>query len=274
MIVPMAAPPVALTIAGSDCSGGAGLQADLKTFSALGVHGLTAVTAVVAETPHTVHGVYPVDPTMLQEQLRILLDTYPIAAIKTGMLGTAPHVVAVAELLAGREIPLVIDPVMVASSGDLLVPPDAVGAYRERLLPLATLVTPNLPEAHEFSDGTAEPTAQSLAQQLGCAVLLTGGHNVHAESAIDVLCDVETIREYRSPWVTISSSHGSGCTLSAAITANLAHGMDLPSAVECAKEFITRALRESYAWTTREGEGEIRALNQLPVAFFGDRDSK
>ncbi len=125
-------PAVALTIAGSDCSAGAGLQADLKTFSACGVHGLTAVTSIVAETPLVVESVDPVDPTALQDQVRLLLDSYPIDAIKTGMLGSKRHVVAVAELLSDHSAPLVVDPVMVASTGASLLEPDAVAAYRDR----------------------------------------------------------------------------------------------------------------------------------------------
>jgi hydroxymethylpyrimidine/phosphomethylpyrimidine kinase len=261
-------PPVALTIAGSDCCSGAGLQADLKTFSAFGVHGLTAVTSVVAETPLAVHEIYPLSPAALQEQVRILLDAYPVAAVKTGMLGSKLHVVAVAEILENRALPLVVDPVMVSSTGDLLLPPDAVAAYRDRLCPLASLITPNLPEARALARHDDEPTAESLAKLLGCAVLLTGGHQAKRGEAVDVLCEAGAIREYRTPWVETASSHGTGCTLSAAITANLARGENLPAAVAIAKGFVTRALRESYAWSHPRSGEEIRAINQLPQATF------
>lgn len=266
------APPVALTIAGSDCCGGAGLQADLKTFSAFGVHGLTAVTSVVAETPLAVHGVYTLSPAALQQQVRVLLETYPVAAVKTGMLGAAPHVVAVAELLADFALPLVVDPVMVASSGDLLLAPDAVGAYRERLIPLATVITPNLPEARALSKRRDEPTAASLHEELGCAVLLTGGHAAQDGECVDVFCGRDgELREFRGPWIEVPSSHGTGCTLSAAIVANLARGEDLRSAIALAREFLTRALRDSYAWDHAGTPQKIRAINQLPASTFPQR---
>ena len=262
----MASFPVALTIAGSDCCGGAGLQADLKTFSAHGVHGLTAVTSVVAETPRAVQGIYPLSPAALQEQLRILLEAYPVAAIKTGMLGSAPHVVAVAEILASHNVPLVVDPVMVSSSGTPLLAAEGVAAYRETLLPLATVITPNLPEAGILQGGKGPPTARALAELFGCAVLLTGGHAADEQSARDILWHEGAATEFSGEWIEISSSHGTGCTLSAALTANLALGKPLLAAVEGAKAFVTRALRESYAWI--QSGREIRALNQLPAVFF------
>lgn len=263
----MSPPPVALTIAGSDCCCGAGIQADLKTFSAFGVHGVTAVTAVVAETPHLVLEIHPVPPATLQAQLRLLLETYPVAAIKTGMLGSSLHVVAVAELLEERGIPLVVDPILLSSTGHTLSAPEVLSAYRDRLLPLATVVTPNLAEAQKLSEDPHEVDAMLLAQQLNCAVLLTGGHQEEAPAAIDTLCDVETIREFRAPWVKIKSAHGTGCTLSAAITANLARGENLATSIAIAKAFVTRALQESYHWDHAES-GELRALNQLPPSFF------
>ncbi len=270
----MSAPPVALTIAGSDCCAGAGLQADLKTFSAFGVHGLSAVTSVVAETPLAVHGIYPLSPAALQQQMRILLEAYPVSAIKTGMLGSAPHVVAVAELLAGRSIPLVVDPVMVASSGDVLLSPDAVSAYRSRLIPLATVMTPNLHEAQQLLESSAAPSAAALAEKFGCAVLLTGGHGADRHLAADVLvCDGSETR-FESPWIEVASSHGTGCTLSAAIAAGLARGDSLSDAIRAAKAFITRALRESYGWESAAGQDEVRALNQLPASPFRPGQTK
>lgn len=273
MLVRMDSPPVALTIAGSDCCAGAGLQADLKTFSAHGVHGLTAVTSVVAETPRAVHAIYPLSPAALQEQLRILLECYPVSAIKTGMLGSAPQVVAVAEILASHQLPLVVDPVMVASSGAALLAPEAVTAYREALLPLATVITPNLPEAAVLQGGEEPPTARSLAALFGCAVLLTGGHAAAESRAQDVLWHEGVATEFAGEWIEISSSHGTGCTLSAALAANLALGRTLPTAVARAKAFVTRALRDSYAW--EQSGAEIRALNQLPAVFFDpEKESK
>ncbi|MGE9267437.1 MAG: bifunctional hydroxymethylpyrimidine kinase/phosphomethylpyrimidine kinase, partial [Verrucomicrobiales bacterium] len=139
--------PFALTIAGSDCSAGAGIQADLKSMTALGIHALTALTCVVSETPEIVTDIHPVPPVSLQKQVSLLLKSYPVAAIKTGMLFSKAHIVAVTELLAQHEAPLVIDPVMVASTGDPLLEENAVEALIERLLPLAAVITPNLPEA-------------------------------------------------------------------------------------------------------------------------------
>lgn len=269
----MSSPPVALTIAGSDCCGGAGIQADLKTFSAFGVHGLTAVTSVVAETPHLVAEIYPVPPATLQAQLQLLLDSYPIAAVKTGMLGSALHVVAVAELLEGRNLPLVVDPVLVASSGHTLSSNDVLRVYRERLLPLATIATPNIPEAAALCPAARSDDALALAQDLGCAVLITGGHRESETEAIDLFSDRASTREFRGPWVRIASAHGTGCTLSAAIAAGLARGEELPDAIDTAKRFVTRALREAYEFHA-PGAAELTAINQLPGSFFPESDSK
>jgi len=240
--------PVVLTIAGSDCSAGAGIQADLKTFHALGCFGLTAVTAVVAETPRRVRSVHPVPPPILQDQLELLLEGYPIAAIKTGMLVSKPHLVAVTEILARHPgIPLVVDPVMVASSGDPLLESDAVAAYLDRLLPLATLITPNLDEAAILakqpisSEAGLEEAARGLHLALGTAVLLKGGHLEGADCA-DLLWDRDGPRWLRGPRLDTPASHGTGCTLSAAIAARLAHGASTAEAVAAGKAFITRAL--------------------------------
>lgn len=269
----MPAPPVALTIAGSDSCGGAGIQADLKTFSAFGVHGLTAVTAVVAESPRQVRGIYPVTTAALREQVEVVFAAYPIAAIKTGMLGSPAHVVAVADLLEGCGIPIVVDPVMVASTGDALASRDVIDAYRSRLFPLASLITPNLPEARALL-GSEEPTAPLLTKALGCPVLLKGGHQTETPEAVDVFADPTIVQEFRSPWVSLPSAHGTGCTYAAAITAGLALGKDLLESIGTAKEFILRALSESYCWHHEEELEATYALNQLPSAFFGSPPTK
>ena len=268
------APPLVLTIAGSDCSAGAGLQADLKTFSTLGVHGLTAVTCVVAETPLTVQDIQTVEPATLQQQLRLLLDTYPVSAVKTGLLGSVLHVVAVSELLAGRSIPIVVDPVMVASTGDPLLDSEAVTAYRHRLLPLAALVTPNLMEARQLLELRAKDAgippreaAEALAERFGCSALVTGGDDAHSAEAVDWLRHDGQTTPCAAPRVGIRNAHGTGCTLSAAIAARLAAGRSLPEAVTDAKRFLSRTLDTSYAWTSPSGE-EIRAINQLPHPPF------
>jgi hydroxymethylpyrimidine/phosphomethylpyrimidine kinase len=231
-------PPVALTIAGSDCSAGAGLQADLKTFQHFGVFGLTAVTCVVAETPNIVRSIHAVPPAILQDQLRVLLEAFPIAAIKTGMLFSKAHIVAVTEILqAYPGIPLVIDPVMIASTGDPLLEENAVAAYKERLFPLATVITPNLDEAEVlWGDGPVrdeaaiERAARELSARHGCAVLLKGGH-LGAPECADLLVDHDLPVWFRSPRIDTAASHGTGCTLSAAIAAHLALGKDLHDAV-------------------------------------------
>ncbi len=258
----MNAPPVALTIAGSDCSAGAGLQADLKTFHHFGVHGLTAATCVVAETPNEVRSIHAIPPAILQDQIEILLASYPVAAIKTGMLFSKPHVVAVTEILARHpDIPLVVDPVMIASTGDPLLERDAIDAYRDRLLPLADLITPNLDEAAELdgaslaSEADIEAAAARLAERFATSVLLKGGH-LPGPACGDCLFDGKDGRWFRSPRIDTPASHGTGCTLSAAITSGLAMGSPMPEAVGKAKDFLNLALFRSLEW------GEIAMLNQ------------
>jgi len=258
-------PPVALTVAGSDCSAGAGLQADLKTFSALGVYGLTAVTCVVAEIPGKVSHIQPVDPHVIEEQLVLLLKAFPVAAIKTGMLWSAPTIRLVATVL--NSLPpahrpwLVVDPVMVATSGDALVQNDAVAAYRELLFPLADLITPNLDEAatllgHPVNCHADLPAAaKTLMESLGAPVLIKGGH-LHGEKAIDVFQPREgPSQSFSGPFFHGVATHGTGCTLSAAITAGLASGLTPPEAIAAAKTFISNALRTLCRWNN------IDALN-------------
>ncbi len=258
----MPTPPVALTIAGSDCSAGAGLQADLKTFHHFGVHGLTAATCVVAETPDEVRSIHAIPLAVLQDQVEILLESYPVAAIKTGMLFSKPHVVAVSEILTRHpDIPLVVDPVMIASTGDPLLERDAIDAYHTRLLPLADLITPNLDEAaeldgHELGDEPGiEAAARRMADRFDTAVLLKGGHLPGRECG-DYLVDRGEGRWFRSPRIDTPASHGTGCTLSAAIAAGLALGRSTVEAVEAAKEFLNHSLRDALAW------GELAMLNQ------------
>jgi hydroxymethylpyrimidine/phosphomethylpyrimidine kinase len=258
-------PPVALSIAGSDCSAGAGLQADLKTFQHHGVFGLTAVTCVVAETPAVVRSVHAVPPAILQDQLRVLLEAFPVAAIKTGMLFSKAHIVAVTEILsAHRGIPLVIDPVMIASTGDPLLEENAIAAYKERLFPLATVITPNLDEAEVLWGGPVrdeaamERAASDLSARHGCAVLLKGGH-LGQEICADLLWEDGLPEWHRAARVEGAASHGTGCTLSAAIAARLAKGEDLHDAVAGAKAYLGEALARSLAW------GGIAALNQGTV---------
>lgn len=251
--------PVALTIAGSDNSAGAGIQADLKTFGAFGVYGLTAVTCVVSEIPGKVEMVHAVTPALLRSQIRILFEAYPIVAVKTGMLYSRALLRVVSEELADRlgMFHLVVDPVMVASSGDPLLKKDAVRAYEEELLPLADVITPNLDEAAVLlgrkikTRRAMTAAAAELRDHYGAAVLLKGGH-LRGRDAVDVLCDRRGMREFSLRRLSGCETHGSGCTLSAAVAAGLARGQSLPAAVEGAKKFLHRAIARPFVWQRRK----------------------
>lgn len=257
--------PVALTIAGSDSSAGAGIQADLKTFSALGVYGLTVVTCVVAETPGKVLRIEPVNPQMVREQAEIVLDSFPVAAIKTGLLYSAELISTIATVLTAAKqsrIPLVVDPVMIATSGDRLLQDDAIALYEKELFPGALLITPNLDEAGaligrriEHRDAMYEAGA-ALADRYGTAVLLKGGH-LSGDDALDLFFDGKTVTEFHAPFVRGVSTHGTGCTYSAAITAGLATGLALEAAIGNAKKFVTESIRNHFAWNS------IQALNHF-----------
>lgn len=256
--------PVALSVAGSDCSAGAGIQADLKTFQHFHVHGLTAVTCVVSETARVVQAVHPVPVDVVTGQVSLLLDSFPVAAMKTGMLFSAAHVAALADLLESRPSPaLVVDPVMIASTGDALLEDEAVRIYQERLLPLARVITPNLPEAERLLDtavpdeAAMESAARELARRYRTAVLLKGGH-LENDDCLDLLFDGGEVHRFRSPRIDVAGSHGTGCTLSAAVTAGLACGQSLAQAVAGAKDFLNRALQNSYCL----GPQGIHALDQ------------
>ena len=271
---PPSSPPVVLTIAGSDCSAGAGIQADLKTFASLGVFGLTALTCAVAETPLEVQEIFEFPPEFLSRQIRLLGESYPIAAIKTGLLPSAAHVRAAAECL--REIRektaffLVVDPVMVASTGAGLMKSEAIPSLENELFPLATLLTPNLEEAGTLlnrrisREEELADAAEELWRRYRVPVLLKGGH-LSGETALDYLLE-EPGKSYlfRTERIAGAQTHGTGCTLSAAITAWLARGESLPAAVEHGKQFVTEAIRRHHLW--QGGKGEIGALEQrLPL---------
>lgn len=260
-----AAAPVALTIAGSDNSSGAGIQADLKTFGAFGVYGLTAVTCVVAEVPGRVEKVQAVTPDVLRSQIRLLFEAYPVAAVKTGMLYSRALLRVVSEELADRlgRFHLVVDPVMVASSGDPLLKKDAVRAYEEELLPLADVITPNLDEAAVLLGRritglrAMAPAAAELHAKYGAAVLLKGGH-LRGPRAVDLLCDRRGTVEFTARRLSGCETHGSGCTLSAAIAAGLARGRSLAASVDGAKQYLHRAIARQFVW--RRGRLATRAL--------------
>jgi hydroxymethylpyrimidine/phosphomethylpyrimidine kinase len=261
-------PPVALSIAGSDNSAGAGAQADLKTMSALGTYAVTAITCVVAEVPGKVSAIQAIEPRIVAEQIRLLFEAFPVAAVKTGMLYSREIISAVIDALsAQRGVPLVVDPVMVATSGDPLVRDDAVALYCDRLIPSATLVTPNLDEVRTLL-GRALSTleemrcaGEELVARFGTSFLVKGGH-LRGDTATDLLCEVGgAVHEFSAPFVPGVSTHGTGCTYSAAITAGLARGLALPAAVAEAKEFVTRAIMQHCRWE-RPG-GATDALNHF-----------
>jgi hydroxymethylpyrimidine/phosphomethylpyrimidine kinase len=253
--------PVALTIAGSDSSAGAGIQADLKTFTVLGVYGLTAVTCVVAETPGKVSRIEPVRTEMVSEQIEVLARNFPIAAIKTGLLCSAAIISATAQAIAKLKlrIPLIVDPVITATGGDSLLESGAVEAYEKELFPLASVITPNLDEAsrlvgEKISDRLSmERAGKKLRNRFRTAVLLKGGH-LRSRHAVDLLFVEEQVFEFSAPFVRDIATHGTGCTYSAAITAGLAKGLSLADAIVHAKKFVTWAIQNHHRW------GGIQAL--------------
>ncbi len=262
--------PIALSVAGSDSSAGAGIQADLKTFSALGIYGLTAVTCTVAEIPGKVSQIEPASARIVREQIEVLAKNFPIAAIKTGLLCSAEIVSAVAKslrsidkLFASR-IPLVIDPVFVATSGDPLLEPAAIEIYEKELFALASLITPNLGEAQRLlgtrikDRRSMHRAGKKLEKRFGTAILLKGGH-LAGSRAVDLLFADGKVIEFSAPFVRGIATHGTGCTYSAAITAGLAKGLSLEDAVRQAKKFVTNAITRHFRWTSRFG-GTVQAL--------------
>ena len=244
--------PVVMSIAGSDNSAGAGAQADLKTISALGAYAVTAITCVVAEVPGKVSAIQPVEPRIVTEQIRLLFEAFPIAAVKTGMLYSRAIIAAVADALPPG-IPLVVDPVMVATSGDPLLRADAIALYRERLFPVAKVITPNLDEAAVLlgrpltSLDEMRGGGRELADLFGTAILLKGGH-LREAIATDLLFADGEMHEFSAPFVPGVSTHGTGCTYSAAIATALAHGEPLVQAVATAKRFVSKAITHFLRW--------------------------
>jgi len=245
--------PCALTVAGSDSGGGAGIQADLKTFAALGVHGTSVITCLTAQNPTQVLAAEPASARIIQAQLEASFAELPPGAIKTGMLLSAEIVSTIAAFLARRDgrKPLIVDPVMVATSGAALLQADAVEALRTELLLLAELITPNVPEAEALTgDSIREPedlrrSARKLHKEFGCAVLLKGDHLAGVNAAIDIFYDGKEELLLSAPFVRGVSTHGTGCTYSAAIAAYRALGKPLAQAVGLAKDYITRAISRS-----------------------------
>lgn len=239
-----------LTIAGSDCSGGAGLQADLKTFSAHGVFGMSVVVSVVAENTARVIDIQDVSPKMIEEQIDAVFEDIVPDAVKIGMLDSKECMAAVAgKLREYKPANVVIDPVMYAKNGDPLMEPDAIGTLISEVLPLADVITPNISEANHIADmdiqtvEDMEKAAQAI-YDLGCgSVLVKGGHRI--ADALDVLYDGKEFHHIVEHYVESTSTHGTGCTYSSAIAANLALGYELPEAVRCAKKYVTRAIEHA-----------------------------
>jgi hydroxymethylpyrimidine/phosphomethylpyrimidine kinase len=262
--------PIALTVAGSDSGGGAGVQADLKTFSALGVFGCSAVTALTAQNTTGVQGIFPVDPAFVRRQIDSVFADLRVDAVKIGMLGSTPVIEVVAEALAHWRPPLVVlDPVMVAKGGDRLLEEDAVRALRERLLPLATLITPNLPEAAALlgeapaTERRAMPGVAARLQGLGVAnVLLKGGHLEGPESP-DVLLHGGELVWLEGRRVATRHTHGTGCTLASAIAAMAARGRPLPAACHDAKRWLEGALAAADRLGVGRGIGPVHHFWQL-----------
>jgi hydroxymethylpyrimidine/phosphomethylpyrimidine kinase len=249
--------PVALTIAGSDSGGGAGIQADLKTFAALGVHGASAIACLTAQNPKRVLRIETVSPKMLRQQLEAVFEELKPRAVKTGMLFSAENISIIANFFSNRQSAignrqLVIDPILVSTSGAKLLEPKALKILKDKLLPLAALVTPNLSEAEILSGQKISSleemsaAARKIHARFGCAVLIKGGHLKNSDQATDLFFDGKTEFTLSAPFVKNVRTHGTGCTYSAAICAALALGKNLPQAVQIGKRFVTAAIANSY----------------------------
>lgn len=270
---PVALTPVALTIAGSDSSGGAGIQADLKTFTALGVYGASVIAALTAQNTHGVSGVLAVPAAFIAQQIDAVAGDLTIRATKTGMLGEAAAVEAVCDGLERHNLgQLVVDPVMVATSGDMLLAANAIAVVKARLIPKATVITPNLAEAAKLlgvraagSLADMEAQARDLLALGPLAVLIKGGH-MTGNQAIDVLVVRErpdVPRHYSAPRVETRNTHGTGCTLAAAIAAYLAQDIELGDAIAGAKQFLTDALISGREMRIGTGQGPVDHMHRM-----------
>ena len=259
--------PVALTIAGSDSGGGAGIQADLKTFSALGVHGTCAITAITAQNTFSVIAVQEVDPDVVEKQVDAIAQDMGIDAAKTGMLSSSKIIEAVSRAIRRYGFPLVVDPVMIAKSGAPLLREDAIDALKKEIIPLAKVVTPNIPEAEKLSNMKISSledmrrAAKKIVEDLGAeAAVVKGGHG-EGEESIDILYHSGNFKEFRTKRIRSKNTHGTGCSFSAAITAELAKGSGIEEAVRRAKEFIYMAI--DYGLPLGRGNGPVN-----PIAFL------
>ena len=261
---------IAVTIAGSDSSGGAGIQADLKTFSALGVYGASVIAALTAQNTHGVQGIHDVPAEFVAKQIDSVFSDLSVGAVKIGMLSQPAVIAAVAEGLQRHQArAVVLDPVMVAASGDRLLAPEAVDTLRRLLLPTASLVTPNLPEAAALLD---EAVAQDEREMIGqaerilhlgvAAVLVKGGHADGPES-VDILLDSTGVHRFATPRVVTRNTHGTGCTLSSAIAAGMAKGLPLSEAVAAAKSYVTAGIRAADRLAIGRGHGPVHHFHAI-----------
>ncbi len=261
--------PIALTVAGSDSGGGAGIQADLKTFSALGVYGASVLTAVTAQNTRAVTAVHAVPEDVIVAQLDAVFDDLAVAAVKVGMLGGPPVIDLVAQGLRDRQVPIVLDPVMVAKSGDALLPDSALIALRRDLLPLADLLTPNLPEAARLLEAPQARSEDELEAQgrrllaLGPrAVLMKGGH-AKGPRCVDLLVSGDAVLRLEAPRRKTRNTHGTGCTLSSAIAAGLAKGQSTAEAVQAAHAYLQEAIAAADDLSVGSGHGPVHHFHAL-----------
>ena len=260
---------IVLTIAGSDSGGGAGIQADLKTFSARGVYGCSVITAVTAQNTMAVMALHSIPVEVITAQIEAVLSDLDVKAIKIGMMGTSNVIVAVGKALQSFQGPLVVDPVMVAKSGAVLLPDEAVSAVREILLPRATLLTPNIPEAAKLLGKTEKSTTDDLLKQakdlLGYgshSVLMKGGHGT-GNICTDWLVTSEYIAKFECERIATQNTHGTGCTYSSAITADLAKGHSVKSAVKNAHQWLNNAIWRSDELSVGQGQGPVHHFHGL-----------
>lgn len=269
-LLPSQVTPIALTIAGSDSGGGAGIQADLKTFSALGVYGASVITALTAQNTVAVTAIHTAPPDMVEAQLHAVLDDLNVRAIKIGMLSSAEVIDVISRVLQNHQhIPIVLDPVMVAKSGDKLLRSDALQALQSKLVPLAHVITPNLPEAALLLKTDEAQSMADMREQvedlihLGAhAVLLKGGH-LAGDVVVDVLRSPEENESFTHPKIQTANTHGTGCTLSAAIASQLAHGDSLLQAVTTAEHYLQQAILAADDLNVGKGHGPVHHFHEL-----------
>ncbi|MDN5928316.1 MAG: bifunctional hydroxymethylpyrimidine kinase/phosphomethylpyrimidine kinase [Hyphomicrobiales bacterium] len=260
--------PIALTIAGSDSGGGAGIQADLKTFSALGVFGTSVITAVTAQNTMGVRAVEDISPAMIAAQIDAIFDDIAVGATKIGMVSRVETIAVIAERLRYHGVRPVLDPVMVATSGDRLLQSDAIDALRTQLLPLAALVTPNLHEAALLTrtpiagdEAAMAAQAEAIVKAGAQAVLVKGGHGDGSHST-DILFDGHAFTRFSKPRIQTRNTHGTGCTLAAAIAAGLARGLDLSEAIGQAKDYLQNALEAASTLSIGKGSGPVHHFHR------------